>query len=157
MATCSKSLRESSCQLKPPKLSDVVKKTKTRKPNFKLENNVKITAMFKPLQPKKDQYPEQPERAPPPQNSSMGRKNKSEARKLRKGENCDLFTEKKDTCKLSKLQDSELAPPDTKESEINPDKPFDLPATCQESLIRLEKESVSRKLGGKLMEGNKAD
>ena len=122
-----------------------------------------VTSMFKPLAskhiPTRDLHrnPELPERAPPPQNSSMGRKNKSEARKLRKEGNSGLFTKEKDTCELNKLQDLELAPSDTKESEINPDKLVNLPVTCQEGQIRLENESIYLGLGGKLLEKTKAD
>ena len=102
-------------KLKPPKLSDNLKKQRSKKsvnkPPAKSEKIVKITSIFKPI-PSKPIPPSEvainrvtPERAPPTPNLSMGRKNKCEARELRKVESSGLFTQQKDTCELTTILD----------------------------------------------------
>ena len=148
-------------KLRPPKLSDNLKKQRSKKsvnkPPAKPEKIVKITSMFKPI-PSKTIPPSEvainrvtPERAPPTPNLSMGRKNKCEARELRKLESSGLFTQQKDTCELTTILAPILAVLGTKENGINPDNLVNLPDTCQDGQIRQqnEKESEFQELGGK--------
>ena len=127
-------------KLKPPKLSDNLKKSKTQKPRFKPENNLKITSMFKSLT--KNQKPcsiptqngNTAERVSPTPDLSMGRNNKRvDQKSLHKGVGVSDTTEK-DQCELLRLESSYLPTVATQESSVNPLRPIEiinLPDTSQ--------------------------
>ena len=108
-------------KLKPPKLSDNLKKSKTQKPRFKPENNLKITSMFN-------------ERVSPTPDLSMGRNNKRvDQKSLHEGVGVSDTTEK-DQCELLRLESSYLPTVATQESSVNPLRPIEiinLPDTSQ--------------------------